>query len=143
MKELKQKQAACTRQLEKEQSLLKQMEARKSIFAAQFNELTKQPTNKGPNWLSMLLWKIQSIRLNKIQEKIERIEMQIKKQLEMTINPLVDKIGELEEEEKYEDGIGNEAINPFVERNRQKRPLPPYETLPNSRARNLGREAWE
>lgn len=104
--ELKQKQAACTRQLEKEQTLLKQMEARKSIFAVQFNELTKQPIHKGPNWLSMLLWKIQSIRLNKIQEKIERMEVQIKKHLEMTINPLIYKIGEIEEEGNIRTELG-------------------------------------
>ncbi len=104
--ELKQKYAACTRQLEKEQTLLKQMEARKSIFAAQFNELTKQPIHKGPNWLSMLLWKIQSRHLNKIQEKIARIEMQIKKHLETTINPLVDKLREIEEEGNIRTELG-------------------------------------
>jgi DNA helicase-2/ATP-dependent DNA helicase PcrA len=104
--ELKQKQAACTRQLEKERTLLKQMEARKSIFAAQFNELTKQPIHKGPNWLSMLLWKIQSRRLNKIQEKIARIEMQIKRQIETTINPLVDKLCEIEEEGNIRTELG-------------------------------------
>jgi superfamily I DNA/RNA helicase len=96
--ELKQKYAVYTRQLKKEQALLKRMEDRKSILAAQFHELTQQPSYKGPNWLSRLLWKIQHRRLNKVQAKIERIEMQIKKHLETTINPLVDRIRQVEEE---------------------------------------------
>jgi DNA helicase-2/ATP-dependent DNA helicase PcrA len=96
--ELKQKYAAYTRQLQKERTLSKQWEARKSILAAQFHELTQQPSYKGPNWLSMLLLKIQHRRLNKIQGKIERIEMQIKRHFETTINPLVDRIRAIEEE---------------------------------------------
>jgi ATP-dependent DNA helicase UvrD/PcrA len=104
--ELKQKQAASTRQLEKEQTFLTQIEARKSIFVAQFNELTKQPINGRPNWLSMLLWKIQNQRINKIQEKIERMEMQIKRHLEMTISPLAEKLREMEEEENIRTALG-------------------------------------
>jgi ATP-dependent DNA helicase UvrD/PcrA len=104
--ELRQKQAACARQLSKEQTLLKQMEARKRIFAEQFNELTKQPVKRGPNWLSTIFWNIQSRRLNKVQGKIERIERQIKRQVEATIEPLVDKLREIEEEENLRTQLG-------------------------------------
>ena len=104
--ELKQKYAACTRQLEKEQTILKHLEARKSIFTAKFNELTQQSFHTRAHWLSIFLWEIQRRRISKVQEKIERIEMQIKKHLETQIDPLVHKLREIEEEGKIRTELG-------------------------------------
>jgi ATP-dependent DNA helicase UvrD/PcrA len=104
--ELKQKQAACARQLSREQVLLKQMESQKGILAEEFNGLTKQPVKRGPNWLATILWKIQSRRLNKVQGKIERIEMRIKRQIEAMIEPRVTQAREFEEEETLRTQLG-------------------------------------
>ena len=104
--ELKQKHVASTRRLAKEQAILKQIQARKAKSVEVFNELIKQPYHQGPDWLAMILLKIQNQRINRIQAKIEGIDQQIKKHLETTIDPLVSELHEMEEEETIRAALG-------------------------------------
>src|SRR6266487_2554480 len=104
--ELKHRYASYTRRLEKEQTILKQIEAKKGSYTALFNELTKQKFNKVPNWLSMFIWKIQNRRINNIQEKIERIDTKLKKHLETAIDPLLNELSEIEEEQNTRTALG-------------------------------------
>jgi ATP-dependent exoDNAse (exonuclease V) beta subunit len=104
--ELKQKHVASTRRLAKEQALLMQIKARKEAAVAVFNELLKQQFNKKPDWLCAILLKIQHRRINRVQEKIERIDQQIKRHMETTIDPLLCEIGEMEEEERMRISLG-------------------------------------
>lgn len=104
--ELQQKYAAYTRQLEKEQTILKQMETKKSIFTAQFHQLTRQQFSKGPNWLPSFLWKIQNWRINHMHARIERMQTQIIKHLETRIDPLFSERREIEAEETIRSALG-------------------------------------
>jgi ATP-dependent exoDNAse (exonuclease V) beta subunit len=106
--ELKHKQMASTRRLEKEQFTVRQLELKKDGYAARFSELTKQELGKGPSWLSALRWKIQSRRINKLQEKIEHLDLQIRKHVENVIKPLINDLGEIEEEQNTRTALGME-----------------------------------
>jgi hypothetical protein len=97
--ELKHKHMAYRRRLEKEQVVLKHLELRKDGFASRFSELTKQQSSQESSWFTSVLWKIQNLRLNNIQAKIEHIDIQIRKHLETLIKPLVNDLREIEEEQ--------------------------------------------
>jgi DNA helicase-2/ATP-dependent DNA helicase PcrA len=96
--ELKHKHMASTRLLEKERFTLKQLERKKEGLDARFSELTKQPLGKGSNWIASMFWNIQNQRINRIQGRIEHLDLQIRRQLDTTIHSLVHEIAEMEEE---------------------------------------------
>jgi superfamily I DNA/RNA helicase len=104
--ELNQKQVACTRRLAKEQAILKQIQARKAKSVEVFNELIKQPYHQGPDWLAMILLKIQNQRVNRVQARIEGIDQQIKKHLETSIDPLLSELNQMEEEQTIRAALG-------------------------------------
>jgi ATP-dependent exoDNAse (exonuclease V) beta subunit len=104
--ELKHRHMASARQLEKEHMVMKRLELRKDGFVAWFRELTQQQSSKGSNWFASMLWNIQSRRIDKIQRRIEQMDLQIRRQLEMTINPLVNDIAEMGEEENTRTALG-------------------------------------
>jgi hypothetical protein len=104
--ELKHKHMADTRRLEKAQFVLKQLELKKEGLAARFSQLTKQQWGKGSNWLSSLRWNFQSRSINKLQGRIEHMDLQIRRQSETTINPLVNEIAEMEEERNTRTALG-------------------------------------
>jgi ATP-dependent DNA helicase UvrD/PcrA len=104
--DLTHKHVACTRRLGKEQVILKQMHTRKENAIEAFTELLKQQFDKKPDWVSVILWKIQNRRIQYVQAKIERIGQQIKRHLETIIDPLLSEIAEVEEEEKLRTALG-------------------------------------
>jgi DNA helicase II / ATP-dependent DNA helicase PcrA len=104
--ELKHKHMVSTRQLEKENLVLKRLELRKDSFVTRFRELTKQQPSKGSNWFSSWRWTLQSRRIDKIQGRIEQIDLQIKKQLETTIHRLVNELAEMGEEQNTRTALG-------------------------------------
>jgi DNA helicase-2/ATP-dependent DNA helicase PcrA len=104
--ELKHRHMASTRQLEKEHMVLKRFEMRKDGFVTRFSELTKQQSSKGSNWLSSVLWNIQNRRINKIQGRIDHMDLRIRRQLETTINPLVNELAEIAEEQNMRTALG-------------------------------------
>jgi len=104
--ELQHKHVACTRRLEKERAILTQIQARKEKVSAVFNELLKPQFNKEPDWLATLLWKVQNWRINQVQLKIERIDQQIKKHQETTIDPLLYELREMEAEQTIRAALG-------------------------------------
>jgi hypothetical protein len=53
-----------------------------------------------------VLWNIQNRRLNKIQGRIEHMDLQIRRHLETTINPLVNEIAEIGEEQNTRSALG-------------------------------------
>jgi hypothetical protein len=104
--ELKHKHMATTRRLEREQFTLKQLELKKDSFATRFSELVKQQPGNGPSWLAALRWKFQRRRINKLQGKIEHLDMQIVKHFETVIHPLKNDLGEIEEEQNTRTAVG-------------------------------------
>jgi ATP-dependent exoDNAse (exonuclease V) beta subunit len=104
--ELEQKHIACTRWLAKEQAILKQIQARKAKSVEVFNELIKQSFHRGPDWLAMILLKIQNQRVNRVQARIAGIDQQIKKHLETSIDPLLSELNEIEEEQTIRAALG-------------------------------------
>jgi DNA helicase-2/ATP-dependent DNA helicase PcrA len=104
--ELEHKHMASARRLEKEQFALKQLRLKKESLAARFSELTKQQWGQGSNWISSVLWNIQNRRINKIQRRIEHLDLQFRRHSETTIHPLVNEIAEMEEERNTRTVIG-------------------------------------
>ena len=104
--ELNHKHVAARRGLAKEQASLKQMQVRKDRIVAAFNELIKQPSREGPDWLTLFFSKIQHWRISRVQGRIEQIDQQIKKHVETTIGPLLCALSEMEEEQKIRAALG-------------------------------------
>ena len=75
-------------------------------MSAVFRELLKPQSNQEPGWVATLLWKLQDWRLNQVQAKINRIEQQIRKHQETTIDPLLDELREMEAEETIRAALG-------------------------------------
>jgi len=82
------------------------MHTRKGNAIAAFTELLKQQFDKRPDWVSVILWNIQNRRIQHVQTRIERIDQQIKRHMETTIDPLLREIGEVEEEKKMRTALG-------------------------------------
>jgi DNA helicase-2/ATP-dependent DNA helicase PcrA len=92
--------------LEKEKIILRQLEAAKEKSIARFNELTRTQSSKWPVWSHGLIWKIRNWRINKVQARIEGIDLQIKKQVETIISPLLVELSEIEEEINMRAALG-------------------------------------
>jgi DNA helicase II / ATP-dependent DNA helicase PcrA len=97
--DLKQGCMSCTRQIQKEQVVLAQMEAKKNALTRRFDEMTKHLFHQKPDWLAALRWRFQNRRIRKLEGRIESIDRQIKKQLETKIEPLCAELREIEEEQ--------------------------------------------
>jgi DNA helicase II / ATP-dependent DNA helicase PcrA len=106
VEELKHTHMTRTRRLEKEQRALKQLEQKKDGFAARFRELTKQQLGSGTGWFASVLFKIQSRRINRIQARIEHMDIQIRRHLDATIKPLVIELAEIGEEQNMRTTLG-------------------------------------
>jgi hypothetical protein len=104
--ELRRSSASRTRQLRKEKIIFEQMVAEKGEATTLFNELTQQHAGQGPIWLHGLIWKYQNWRITHTSERIERIDLKIKKHLETVIVPLSGELSEIEEEENMRTVIG-------------------------------------
>ena len=73
---------------------------------AVFNELIQQSSYKKRDWLMILFWKIQNWRIHQVHARIESINQQIKKHVELTIDPLVAELSEMEEEQRIRAALG-------------------------------------
>jgi ATP-dependent DNA helicase UvrD/PcrA len=104
--ELKRSSASRRRQLGKEQMIFEQMKAEKGAAATLFNELTQQKASQGPAWLQGLIWKYQNWRITRASERIERLDVKVKRHMETVLGPLSGELSEIEEEDTMRTVIG-------------------------------------
>jgi len=82
------------RSLAKEAYRRKQMEAEKEKATAAFEALVKAGAGKRPGWLNQ----IQAWRVNRSEQKVNRLEAKIRQHAETRLTPLMNELAELEEE---------------------------------------------
>lgn len=92
--------------LTKARVILKQLEAAKGNAVVRFHELSTVRPGKLPVWLHGLVWKIQNWRMDRVQARIEGIDLEIKKQSEMITDSLLPEIAEIEEAIKMRATLG-------------------------------------
>jgi DNA helicase II / ATP-dependent DNA helicase PcrA len=96
--ELERKSASTQRSLKKEETKLHQIVLQTDRLVFQFNHITENLASKKPSFMLRLTWPITNWRINKIQEKIDRLNKRINKHKETIIEPLLVELSDLEEE---------------------------------------------
>jgi len=96
--ELSNSHAALLRRMQKEKSILRQIESTKAKAVANFDRLTRFNEKTYPEWLVPLIWSFHNRRMNQSQKAILKIELQFKKHAESVIEPLLSEIDEMNEE---------------------------------------------
>ncbi len=98
--------------LEKEKLTLKRLETDKQKATTDFDTLTDTDPQRWQGFLGQIAWKLQGWRIDRTQEKIDLINRKINAHTEKVIQPLVDELGELDEETHVRNALNGSPAPP-------------------------------
>jgi DNA helicase-2/ATP-dependent DNA helicase PcrA len=106
--ELSNTHATLLRHLQKEKTVLRQIERIKQKTVANFDKLTRFNEKRYPQWLVPMIWSFHNRRMDQAQKAITKIELRFKKHTESVIEPLLSEIDEMNEEIQIRAKLGTD-----------------------------------